>query len=192
MTEGHTTEAQEKFRETLKTNPNDAQALCTLGTLAVSSGKLSEGLDLIRKAVDARPTHAEYRYELAHALVAADRLPEALEQYQTVLHYDPAFLAALKDMAWLLATCPRAEIRNGPESIALAEKACRITRFNDPQCLNVLDVAFAEAGRFAEAISIADQEHQLYLQTGNTNSAAMTEQRIVLYRSSKPFHTPAR
>jgi len=191
MTEGHTAEAEEKFRETLKTNPSDAQALCTLGTLAVSGGKLGEGLDLIRKAVDARPTHAEYRYELAHALVVADRLSEALEQYRTVLRYDPAFLAALKDMAWLLATCPRAEIRNGSEAVAVAERACRITHYNDPQCLNVLDVAFAEAGRFTDAISIADQEHQLYLEIGNTNAAVMAEQRVALYRNSKPFHTPA-
>ncbi len=192
MTQGHTAEAQEKFHEVLKINPNDAQALCTLGTLAVSSGKINEGIDLIRKAVDARPSHTEYRYELAHALVAADHLPEALDQYRTVLHYDPHFLPALKDMAWLLATCPRPEIRNGPEAVSLAERACHITRNNDPQCLNVLDVAYAEAGRFPDAIAAADHERELYMQSGNTNAAMMAEQRITLYHQSKPFHTPDR
>ncbi|MGZ5545533.1 MAG: tetratricopeptide repeat protein, partial [Limisphaerales bacterium] len=192
MTQGHTAEAEEKFRQVLKINPNDPQALCTLGTIAVSTGKINEGLELMRKAVDARPASAEYRYELAHALVIADRLPEALDQYRTVLHYDPHYLPALKDLAWLLATCPRAEIRNGPEAVTLAERACQITHNNDPQCLNVLDVAYAEAARFPDAISIADRERQLYLQSGNTNAAAMAEQRIALYRQNKPFHTPAR
>lgn len=189
MTEGHTAEAQEEFRKVLKVDPNNAQALCTLGTLAVTRGQLNEGLNLIRKAVAARPNRAEYRYELAHALVAADQLSEALEQYRTLLHDDPAYLPAIKDMAWLLATCPRPEIRNGAEAVALAEKACRMTHYTDPQCLNVLDVAYAEAGRFSEAIDVADQERQLYLQTGNTNAATMAEQRIALYHQSKPFHT---
>jgi Flp pilus assembly protein TadD len=192
MSTGHKAEAEEKFHEVLKIKPDDSQALCTLGTLAITSGKLNEGLDLIRKAVAARPTAAEYRYELAHALVVADKLSEALQEYRTVLHYDPHFLPALKDMAWLLATCPRRDIRNGAEAVNLAEQACRITRYNDPQCLNVLDVAYAESGRFSAAINIADQERQLYIQLENTNAAQMAEQRIALYKQSKPFHTPPR
>ncbi|MDB6059463.1 MAG: repeat-containing protein [Verrucomicrobiales bacterium] len=192
MTEGHKAEAEEKFREVLKVKPDDAQALCTLGTIAVTGGKLNEGLNLIREAVAARPANAEYRYELAHALVVSDNLAEALEQYRTVLHYDPHFLPALREMAWLLATCPHSEIRNGAEAVTFAERACQITHNSDPQCLNVLDVAYAEASRFNEAISVASQERELYLQMGNTNAATMADNRITLYKQSKPFHTGSR
>jgi protein O-mannosyl-transferase len=192
MTMGKTAEAQEKFRETLRINPQDAQALATLGTIAVGTGHVNEGLDLLRKSVAARPTHAEYRYELAHALVVANQIEEAIAQYELVLKNDPAFLAALKDLAWIRATFPNAKFRNGKEAVRLAEQACGITTFQDPQCLNVLDAAFAEAGRFTDAIATAEKARTLYLKAGNTNAATMTEQRLSLYKNSQPFHTPPR
>ncbi len=192
MTQGKIADAKEKFREILRVNPQDAQALGTLGTLAMREGRINEGLDLLRKSVAARPTASEYRFELAHALVMANQLQEAVTEYRTVLKNDPAFLPALRELAWLLATCPQPQLRNGAEAVQLAERACRITKYQDPQCLNVLDAAYAEAGRFPDAIATAEKARQLYIEKRDTNSAAQTSGRISLYQQSKPFHTPSR
>ena len=181
--------AEAALKETLQINPNDAQALCTLGTLAIGKGQITNGLAQIQKSVDLKPDRPEYRYELARGLVAANRLPEALKEYRATLQLDPDYKPALKELAWLLATCPQPELRNGKEAVAIAKHLTETVGRNDPSVLSIADAALAESGNFKDAIGTAEFERLLYLRLGDTNAAAMTEKRMELYRQSKPFHT---
>ena len=57
------------------------------------------------------------------------------------------------NLAWLLATHPSAEFRNGAEAVPLAERACQLTGGTNLAMLATLAAAYAEAGRFPEAVS---------------------------------------
>ena len=46
--------------------------------------------------------------------------------------------------------------RNGPEAVSLAEHACQLTDYKQPMLVGTLAAAYAEAGRFAEAVTMAD------------------------------------
>ncbi|MBI3861893.1 MAG: tetratricopeptide repeat protein [Planctomycetia bacterium] len=59
----------------------------------------------------------------------------------------------LREIAWLLATCPTAELRNGAQAVELAQEACELTHFTNPAALNALAAAYAESGDFPKAIA---------------------------------------
>ncbi len=70
---------------------------------------------------------------------------------------------ALNDYAWLLATSPFAEVRNGPQAVTLAMQA--VSRQRTPSYLDTLAAAYAETGKFdravttqREALDLADPE----------------------------------
>jgi tetratricopeptide (TPR) repeat protein len=97
-----------------------------------------------------------------HAAAVAD-FEEALQH----LDDDPSLL---NNLAWVLATSPDAEVRNGKRAVELATKACELTEYNKPYILSTLAAAFAENGDFQTAIEWSqkavdmddsDQEEQL-------------------------------
>lgn len=57
---------------------------------------------------------------------------------------------ALNDYAWLLATSPHGELRNGSQAVTLALQAVR--RDRSPAYLDTLAAAYAEAGKFGQAV----------------------------------------
>src|SRR5262249_43951722 len=67
----------------------------------------------------------------------------------------------LSNLAWVLATWPDATIRNGAQAVELAQRANQLSGGRHPMILATLAAAYAEAGRFADAISAAATALQL-------------------------------
>ena len=59
----------------------------------------------------------------------------------------------LDGLAWILSTDANPDFRNGTEAVRMAERACALTGRQDPEKLKTLAAAYAETGRFEEAIS---------------------------------------
>src|SRR5207247_2164022 len=76
---------------------------------------------------------------------------------------------ALNNLAWLLATCTVAEVRDGQSAVAYAQKAVSVTNRKDPETLDTLAAAYAEAGAFDKAVS-AQQEAIALLQNDKTKT----------------------
>ena len=57
----------------------------------------------------------------------------------------------LNNFAWVLATSPDDEVRDGKRSIELATKAAELTSYTVPHILSTLAAAYAETGDFDEA-----------------------------------------
>jgi hypothetical protein len=93
----------------------------------------------------------------------------------------------LNDLAWLLATDPHAEIRRGAEAVQLADRACALTRDQEPVFLGTLAAAYAETGDFDKAVLVGQKAHDLALAQGLKASAETNLQLVALYRAHKPF-----
>ena len=61
----------------------------------------------------------------------------------------------LNNLAWILAASADPQVRNGPEAVLLAERACKLTDYKKPLLVGTLAAAYAEAGRFPEAVATA-------------------------------------
>ena len=73
---------------------------------------------------------------------------------------------ALNNLAWLLAAHPSDALRNGAEAVRLAERACELSEHREPVMLGTLAAAYAEAGRFGDAVKTAEKARDLAAATG--------------------------
>jgi tetratricopeptide (TPR) repeat protein len=91
----------------------------------------------------------------------------------------------LNNLAWRFATDPDATKRNGAEAVQLAEVACTLTAHQNPIPLSILGAAYAEAGRFKEAIETAQKARDLAQAAGQPQLAEKNRQLLELYRSGQ-------
>ena len=58
---------------------------------------------------------------------------------------------AYNNLAWVLATCPKDNLRQGKRAVELAERACKLADWKDVASLGSLAAAYAECGEYKEA-----------------------------------------
>ena len=112
---------------------------------------------------------------------------EALSHLYEAVRLQPDSVPALLEISWILATNPRPELRNGNEAIRLAGKACQRAGPNQAEPLKCLAAAYAETGRFEEAVSAGEKAVSAATASQQTELAQSLENQLQLYRSHKPF-----
>ena len=118
------------------------------------------------------------------------RVQEALAEWREALRVDPNFVPAMNDAAHALAASPEASDRNGAEAVKLAERAIQLSGDPNPVYLDTLAAAYAEAGRFPEAIEAARKALQLAKQDNQGSLAEALQAKIKLYEAQKPYRDP--
>ena len=154
-------------------------------------GQFDEAIESYRKALQINSNRPETFLHLGMTLGQAGRTREAVAQYREALRLNPNLAGALNNLAWVLAASPDDELRNGPEAVRLAERACELTHYGEPSFLETLAAAYAEAGRFPEAVTAEEKAEQLATAAGLTAVAAKNRQLLELYRAGKSYHEPA-
>jgi cytochrome c-type biogenesis protein CcmH/NrfG len=117
-----------------------------------------------------------------------------MAEYAKALQISPENLAALSNLAWLLATSSDPTLRNGSEAVRLAERADSASSRSDkhPTVLRILAAAYAEAGQFAEAKETAHHALEAANIQGNTTLSNALRDEIALYELGLPYHKEAR
>ncbi len=111
---------------------------------------------------------------------------EAVADYHAALELEPGNSHVLSSLAWLHATCPAREFRNGALAVDCATKACTLTQFKAWNQLGTLAAAHAEAGDFAAAVKWARQSLELAPESEKPGCA----RRLNLYDTGLPFRKP--
>jgi tetratricopeptide (TPR) repeat protein len=183
---GQFDEALGHYQIALRADPRNADVREGLATALQALGREREALVQLTLAahfsakVQARLGVAALHYRAGHFRAAA-------EAYRAALAKQPDTVEALNNLAWMLATCSDDTVRNGDEAVQLAERACRITEFKQSFVMSTLAAAYAEAGRFAEAISTAEAAMRLQLDAGEQRMAEMNRMLLVNYREGKAW-----
>ena len=73
-----------------------------------------------------------------------------------------------------------------PRSRELAERACALTGYQMPVLVGTLGAAYAAAGRFSEAMAVAEKARALAEAAGQRDVADRNRQLLELYRSGRP------
>ena len=136
--------------------------------------------------MEVRPAEAEV--EVAAKLTAKGDAAGAIARYRRALELDPNLVEALNNLTWVLATCSDASLRNGAEAVQLGEKACQLTSYRRTMLVGTLAAAYAEAGRFSDAIATAQKACDLASVFKEDDLLAKNRQLLELYRSGKPYH----
>jgi tetratricopeptide (TPR) repeat protein len=189
--QGDPAAALEQYLKALPLAPNNADLHDSLGLALAQLGQTEAAIAYFRRAIQLQPT-AAFHYHLALALTVQGRTKEAIAAYREALLRSPDHVEALNDLAWLLATHPAAEMRNGSEAVPLAERAVALSQRQAARFLGTLDAAYAEAGRFAEAIQTAQQTITRARSEGAETIATAAAARLQLYHNQTPYRqTPA-
>jgi tetratricopeptide (TPR) repeat protein len=185
---GRVDEATAEFQKAVQFDPGFADAHYNLGVALASQGKVNEATPEFAKAVEANPSYVPARYNLGSALYYSQaRVQDALAQWREVLRLDPNFAPAMNEAAHALAASPDARDRNGAEAVKLSERAVQLSGGRNPEYLDTLAAAYAEAGRFADAVETARKALELATQHGEQDLAEALNSRIRLYESQKPY-----
>ncbi len=113
---------------------------------------------------------------------------QAIQEYQKALEINGDLPDALNNLAWLLATSPDPAVRNGPQAVKFAEHACELTEYRQTAMLDTLAAAYAETGRFDEAVATIQKAMELERQNGKRESFQNDEESLQLYQAHKPYH----
>lgn len=148
---GRTSEAEPHLRKAVALAPDDDEAQLGLGALLCSTGRCDQGLPHLRRAAEIDPQDTNAIRNLAEALAAGGNRREAVVYFRRAVELLPNDVFLLNQAAWLLATAPEDDVRDGRTALTYAERAVKLTGGRDPVSLDSLAVAYAELGRWEEA-----------------------------------------
>ena len=126
----------------------------------------------------------------ADALTQRGDYAGAIARYRSALGENPNALEPLNNLAWLLAAGPDAAVRDGAEAVRLSERACQLTEYRRTFLVGTLAAAYAEAGRFGDAVTTAEKACALASESGDEVLLSKNRQLLELYRNGKPYHEP--
>jgi hypothetical protein len=180
------------FRRALAVTTDNMMAEYGYGEVLVKRGEVDAGLQHLQRAVQINPQCFPAYVRIADLWSRQGKIRESIEEYRKALRYEPDLAVALNNLAWILATNDDPQFRDGAEAVRLAERACRFMQYQRPiyvgSELDTLAAAYAEAGRFEDAVKTAEHARSLALAIGQKNKAEKIGQSLELYRAGKPLH----
>jgi Flp pilus assembly protein TadD len=184
LKKGQLDQAIQYFEKAVQAKPEYADAQNNLGIVLMQQGKLEDAGLHFQQAQAADHRNLQAYYNLGAVYFTQGKTPEALEQWRAGLQVDGDNLPLLNQTAWVLATNPANSVRNGNEAVELGKRAVKDSKGKDAVALDTLAAAYAEAGRFSEAVETARQA--LAIATPPLSDEVKTH--LALYESGHPFH----
>jgi tetratricopeptide (TPR) repeat protein len=185
---GRLDEAIEQYQKAIQIKPDYADAHGNLANVLTAQGRLEEAIPEYRRTLELVPDSAQAHFRFGQALQAQRNFEAAIKEYQKALDLAPRHLPVHLSLAWLLATCPEATLRDGGRAVELAQQAERLGGGESPQVLDTLAAAYAEAGRYPEAVETAKRALNLTATQNNQPLAEAIQNRLKLYEAGSPYH----
>jgi tetratricopeptide (TPR) repeat protein len=187
LARGRAAEALAQFEIHVKMTPDDPVAQYNLGNVLLSQGRAGEAIPHLQTAVALTPLAADYHYKLANALVRSGRAGEGISQYEEALSILPDHILACNNLAWVLSTNPDSSLRNGARAVELARRADQNSGGGSPLIAGTLAAAYAEAGKFTEAIATVRRALQLANAENNSPMTGLLRTQLALYQAGSAY-----
>jgi tetratricopeptide (TPR) repeat protein len=175
------------YEKALAIRPDYFIARYSLGHALLKKGEIDAAIVQSRAALSIQPENADAHTNLGIALDEKGQTAEAITHYQKALEIAPRSLSAANNLAWLLATCSDASLRNGEKALELAGQANQLSHGANPLVLRTLAAAYAETRQFRKAAETAHAALQLAKMQGDNSLAAALQQEIALYEVTLPY-----
>ena len=191
--QGRVDEAIEYFQKAVALEPESATFHIGLGNAYIRKWELDEAMTHYHKALEIEPNDVEGQYDLGCSLILAGQSDKAAVHLQKVLEIEPGFFESQdpvvnNNLAWSMATSGDSNNRNGTIAVILAEASCRKTHYQVTTMVGTLAAAYAEDGRFEDAILAAKKACELAKENGETNLFQRNQELLGLYLNHQPYH----
>lgn len=182
---GRVGQATQHLAESVRLGPDDFDARCALAAVLAMRGRADRALEHYLAALRLEPESAVAHGKVADLLARQGKMEDAVGHYREALRSSPDQMGVANSLAWLLATSRDPRVRDAAEAVRLAERACKATDFREPTFLNTLAAAYAEAGRFDEAIQTLRKVIPHASATQNQELVNDLERRLELYEARR-------
>jgi len=187
LRKGKVDEAISLLQAAVDLRPENSPAHENLAKALLQKGRVADALVHYRKLLELQPDNIEVHNIVGTVLIQQGRIREGAEEWQKVLAIEPDNGNALSNLAWVFATSPDDSLRDRAKAVQLAEQAMRISGGRIPIIFRTLAAAYAENGRFSEAIQTAQRGIELANSRGNSGLATELQSNIVLYQERQPL-----
>jgi tetratricopeptide (TPR) repeat protein len=184
---GNNEDAIYYYNEALKKKPNYAKAQNNLGNVMARKGNFKTAVYHYNEALKINPNYAGAYYNLGKIDANQGKIEDAILHYRKALILNPIMTEALYNLSWIFATHKNKKFRDDKEAIRLAEELCRITQNNQPLALDALAAAYAETGRYDDAVLTAKKGLKLSLLSGPKELVLGLKKRLRLYQEKRPY-----
>jgi tetratricopeptide (TPR) repeat protein len=177
------------WSHTIAVTKDNYFAHASLADLLMRRGRVNEAIEHSEEALRIRPGDADAQNNLGLALLQTGDVKRSVAHLQEALEIDSGHMNAEVNLAWVLATAPDESMRDGAKAVQLAEDVARRAGHPNAIVLRTLAAAYAELGRFSDAVEAAQQAAAIAKATGNDALAADLERNIAAYRSNQPIRS---
>jgi len=184
---GRTDEAIREYETAVALEPDRFHTLVLLAKDLAASGRIPEAEIHLGRALELNPVEIEPRRMMAVVFTLQGRTEDAIREYHEILGRSPDDLDALNNVAWMRATHADASHRDGAEAVRLAERARAKSPTPEAVLYSTLAAAYAEAGRFADAVNAGERAVELARAAGAAQEIERFGGQLRSYRAGKPF-----
>jgi protein O-mannosyl-transferase len=175
----------------LQMQPDNAQTWSDKGLVLEWLGRFDEATNCYRRAIELQPTQLAYRLNLASVAYGQRRAEEALEQVRAAYQLQPNWPEIVLGNAWVQATDPNPQRRDGKLALRTATLVCEVSRNQMGQALDVRAAAHAELGQFDEAVAWQRRALALVPTAAPPLLRAALEDRLRRYEKHQPCRAPS-
>lgn len=163
--------------------PNEPDLLMQLGLYYIVDAQPNKAVDAYSRVLDIDPENFSALRSRADAYLNIGKHAEAIADFEKAVSIQPEDTSILNNLAWVLATSPEDDLRDGKRAIELATKACELTEFKTPHILSTLAATYAETGDFETAIKWSQKSVEL----DDPEHADQLKKELESYQEGKPW-----
>jgi Tfp pilus assembly protein PilF len=178
------------FTHAVRQNPASGTAHHNLAYALVQKGDLANAAAHAQEALRLEPDSPVAHRSLGVIRGEQGRIREAIHHYQQALERGATSPKMINDLAWYLATSSDPTLRDAGEAVRLAEIANQRSFGRHPAILDTLAAAYAESGRFPEALETARKALRLARARDEKALANDIAKHLALYRMGRPLRMP--
>ncbi|MFM7108739.1 MAG: tetratricopeptide repeat protein [Planctomycetaceae bacterium] len=173
------------FRRLLSKRPDDVAILGQLGMLYLVADQPRKAIERFSRALELDDENFTCRRGRSDAAISIGDHEAALADLEIALALKPEDSGVLNNLAWLLATSPDENIRDGARAIELATKACEATEWRQAHIVSTLAAGYAEQGDFDNAKKYSRQA----VETGGVTDEVREQlgKELASYEDNKPW-----
>jgi tetratricopeptide (TPR) repeat protein len=141
------------FTTALRLSPNNATTYYSRGRAYALSKDHENAVKDFTECLRLKPGDADFYYNRGTVYAAKKDFVRAIADYREAIRLAPRQTYYYFALAWVLATCSKAEMRDGKQALAYARRGCEMAGWTAASGgFSALAAAYAEVGDFKEAV----------------------------------------
>ena len=175
--------AIQDYNKALSIRPRFAQGYNIRGITYAEMGNREKAIEDYSLAIQYQPNFAPAYNNRGDVYQQQGKYDRAINDFMKAIEIAPNLDPAYESLAWILASCPDPNVRDGHKALQHALRACEISQWENPKYYDALAAAYAECGNFPQANKWLSKA----MKRAPASVLPTLQQRLKLYQTNQPY-----